>query len=93
MDVPRGAFPTDIPVEEGTELTVHRLSLGEGKSAKVAATILRPAFGKGSVAYKILEQKKGPKVLVMKYKAKSRYRRKRGFRASLSKIRIEKIGS
>jgi large subunit ribosomal protein L21 len=78
-------------VREGSELTVNHLELKDGKSVKAAAVILKPKFGNGSVTYKLLEQKKGPKILVMKYKAKSRYRKKRGFRAQLSKIVIEKI--
>jgi len=78
-------------IREDSELKVNRLSLKEGKSVKVPATILKPVFGKGFVTYKLLEQKKGPKVLIMKYKAKSRYRRKRGFRADLSKIAVERI--
>jgi len=78
-------------VREGSELLVNRLDLKDGKSAKAPATILEPVLGKGSVTYKVLEQEKGPKILVMKYKAKSRYRKKRGFRAQLTKIVVEKI--
>ena len=78
-------------VREGSELTVNHLEIKEGKSVKAEAIILEPNFGKGLVTYKLLEQKKGPKILVMKYKAKSRYRKKRGFRAQLSKIVVEKI--
>ena len=40
---------------------------------------------------KVLEQKKGEKVLVEKYKSKVRYRRRIGFRPHLTKILIEKI--
>src|SRR3990172_6686386 len=78
-------------VREGSELIVHHLELKDGKSAKAEAIILEPAFGKGSVTYKLLEQKKGKKILVMKYKAKSRYLKKRGYRSKLSKILVEKI--
>ena len=78
-------------VREGSELTVNHLDLKDGKSAKAEAVILEPAFGKGSVTYKLLEQKKGLKIVVMKYKAKSRYRKKRGYRSKLSKILVEKI--
>ncbi len=78
-------------VREGSELEVNHLPLKEGEKGKIDTLILRPKIGKGSVTYKLLEQKKGPKVLIMKYKAKSRYRRKRGFRADLSRILVEKI--
>jgi large subunit ribosomal protein L21 len=41
---------------------------------------------------KILENIRGEKLYVSKYKAKVRYRRRIGFRAALTKVRIEKIG-
>jgi large subunit ribosomal protein L21 len=40
----------------------------------------------------VLEEFKGDKLYVLKYKAKVRYRRRIGFRARLTKVRIEKIG-
>lgn len=43
------------------------------------------------VKAQILEQKKGEKIRVAKFKAKSRYRRVRGFRSLLTKLKIEKI--
>ncbi len=88
-------------VREGTELEVPHVDFGEGKSAKggsasvgkkeIEATLLKPNFGKGKAILKLLKQEKGPKITVMKYKAKSRYRRKKGFRAAVSRIVVEKI--
>lgn len=78
-------------VGEGTELEVNRLPLEEGKREKVAALVLKPKITEGSVTYKLLEHKKGPKLTIMKFRAKSRYRRKQGFRASLSRILVEEI--
>lgn len=78
-------------VREGTELEVHRLDLKEAGKAKVEALLLRPKIAKGHVEYKLLEHTRGPKIDVTTYKAKSRYRRKMGFRASLSKVVVEKI--
>lgn len=43
------------------------------------------------VEAKILEQKKGDKIRVMKFKAKSRYRKAIGFRPHLSVVKIDKI--
>jgi large subunit ribosomal protein L21 len=43
------------------------------------------------VEAKLLEQTKGDKIRVSKFKSKVRYRRVTGFRASLSKVLIEKI--
>ncbi|OGH09855.1 MAG: 50S ribosomal protein L21 [Candidatus Levybacteria bacterium RBG_16_35_6] len=45
------------------------------------------------VTGKVLEQFKGEKIRVSKFKAKVRVRRVLGFRAHLSKIKIEKIES
>ncbi len=42
---------------------------------------------------KIIEEKKGPKIRVAKYKAKVRYRRVTGHRQILSMVQIESIGS
>lgn len=78
-------------VKEGTELEVHRLDAKKGSKTKVEAAILRPKITKGSATYKILEHKRGPKIDVMTYKAKARYRRKKGFRADLSQVKVESI--
>jgi large subunit ribosomal protein L21 len=49
---------------------------------------------KGTVVNaKILEQKKGEKIRVAKFRAKSRYRRVQGHRQVLTKVQIEKITS
>jgi large subunit ribosomal protein L21 len=45
------------------------------------------------VVGEILDQIKGPKVRVSKYKAKSRYRKNRGFRAFLTRIRIVEVSA
>lgn len=51
----------------------------------------KPALENAKVTFEVLEQVKGKKVEVFKYKAKSRYRKKRGFRGSFSKIKIKEI--
>ena len=52
-----------------------------------------PTLNKLLVKVKIIEDEvKGKKLHVYKFKAKSRYRRKMGFRPKYSKILIEKIG-
>ena len=52
----------------------------------------KPTLGKTKVKVKLLEEKKGKKITIQKYKAKSRYRKKIGFRPIYSKLLIEKIG-
>lgn len=78
-------------IREGTELTVHLLPVKEGVKTKAKVTVIEPSIKEGTATYKVMEHLKGPKVVVMKFKAKSRYRKKMGFRSSLSKIVVEKI--
>lgn len=53
----------------------------------------KPFVLEAKVKGKLLEQKKGEKIRVAKFKSKVRYRRVAGFRAMLSKVQIEKIES
>ena len=55
------------------------------------ATVGKPAVSGAKVEAKVLNQVKGDKIHVYKFKAKSLYRRKTGFRAQLSEIKIENI--
>ncbi len=57
-------------------------------------TIGKPYINKAKVEFEILErEQKAPKVLIVKHKAKKRYRRKIGFRPHFSKIKITKIST
>ncbi len=58
-----------------------------GEGMKLGA----PTVSGAKVEGKILEQGKGEKVLVVKYKPKVHYRRKRGHRQLFTKVKIEKI--
>ncbi|MBL7141761.1 50S ribosomal protein L21 [Patescibacteria group bacterium] len=44
------------------------------------------------VEAEILAQEKGPKIKIIKYKPKTRYRRKRGHRQLYTKVKIIKVG-
>ena len=85
-------------VSEGQEILVDKIS-GEEINPDVLlfvdgdAVSLGTPFVKGaSVSVKVVEPEvKGEKIDVMKYKAKSRYRRKIGFRPQYSKLLIEKV--
>lgn len=50
-----------------------------------------PTISGATVKALVLEQKKGEKIRVAKFKAKARYRRVMGFRSRLTKVKIEKI--
>jgi large subunit ribosomal protein L21 len=51
----------------------------------------KPYVSGARVTGKILEQTKGDKIVVFKYRAKSRYRRKTGHRQKLTEVAIESI--
>ncbi len=52
----------------------------------------KPTVKEGKVTLKVVEPEvKGEKIYVRKYKAKSRYRRKIGFRPKYSKLLVQKI--
>lgn len=73
---------------EGKELTFDEVLLlvSDGK-----VKIGKPTVDGAKVKATLVEQTKGDKIRVSKFKAKARYRRTIGFRASLSKVKIEKI--
>jgi large subunit ribosomal protein L21 len=50
-----------------------------------------PTLSGVKVTGKVLEHSKGEKIRVAKFKAKAKYRRATGFRASLTKVQVEKI--
>ncbi len=88
-------------VKEGDELEVEKIEGEVGKEIVFDKVLLLEKQGKvkigtpyvegARVLGKILEQKKGKKIVVLKYKKKRRYRVKKGHRQLLTKIKIEKI--
>lgn len=89
---------TQYKVKEKDEILVGKLGgakfepevllLIDGEKVKVG----RPALKDVKVKLKVLkEEVKGKKLYVQKFKAKSRYRRKLGFRSVSSKLLVEKI--
>lgn len=74
--------------ESGDSVTIDNvLAVGEGESMKFGTPLVDGA----SVQAKILENKRGKKVLVFKKKRRKGYRNKRGHRQELSVIKIESI--
>jgi large subunit ribosomal protein L21 len=54
-------------------------------------TVAKDALANASVTASIVEQIKGPKLTVFKYKNKTGYRRKAGHRQPLTRIRVDAI--
>lgn len=85
-------------VKEKDEILVSKISgdvsprvLLVAESGKV--TVGAPEVKGAVITIKNLGDEKGEKLYVQKYKAKSRYRRKIGFRPQYTKLLIEKIVS
>ena len=57
-----------------------------------AVKVGKPVVANEKVEAVVVEELRGEKLYVAKYKAKVRYRKRIGFRAALTKVRIEKIG-
>lgn len=90
-------------VKEGDVLTIEKLPqrvggkidfsqillVGDEKAEKTQ--IGQPTVKGVKVEAEILDQGKGPKVRIIKFKPKVRYRRKTGHRQPLTKVKILKI--
>ena len=91
-----------LTVKEGDILFVNRfagtnagdtveikevLMVGDAEAAKFGA----PYVDGASVSAKILENKRGKKVVIIKKHRRKRYERKRGHRQELSVIKVESI--
>lgn len=74
--------------KEGSEVTFNEvLLLEKGKQLQIGTPFIKGA----KVIGKVLKEGKGKKVIVFKYKAKKRYKVKKGHRQPFSEIEITKI--
>jgi large subunit ribosomal protein L21 len=80
-----------LPNKEGDKLDFEALLVSddEGKEVKVGT----PTVSGVKVSATVVEHGKAKKVSVIKFKAKSRYRRNVGHRQPFTKIKIEKISA
>jgi large subunit ribosomal protein L21 len=84
-------------VQEGERLLVDRVKTEEGKTFHPEVLLLGgdgkfELAPKTQVTARVVGSALGDKITIGKYKPKSGYRRKTGFRAKLSQIEIESIG-
>ncbi|MDY6084324.1 MAG: 50S ribosomal protein L21 [Dialister sp.] len=78
-----------LAAEEGDEVVFDEVLFVSGDSMKVGT----PTVENARVTAKVLEQGKGKKLRIFKYKAKSNYRRRQGHRQPFTKVQIETIES
>ncbi len=77
-----------LDLEKGGKIDFEEILLtSDGKNVKIGNPYVKGA----KVKVEILEQFKDKKVIVFKYKPKKRYKRKKGHRQQLTKIKISKI--
>jgi len=77
-----------LPGAAGESLTFDQvLLLGDGESTQVGSPLLDGA----SVTAEVLEQARGPKIVVFKKKRRKNHRRKNGHRQDLTVVRITDI--
>jgi large subunit ribosomal protein L21 len=82
IEVERLALPA------GATVTLDRvLMVGDGESVRIGKPLVEGA----SVQATVLDQRRGRKITVFRYKPKERYRRKLGHRQSLTRLQIERI--
>jgi len=77
-----------LPAEAGDSVELDRVLL---VSAGDQVTVGTPTVPGAKVRATVLAQERGQKVIVFKYKAKVRYRRKLGHRQDLTRLQINEI--
>lgn len=88
-------------VENGDVVFVEKLEATEGATVELDKVLLisnegnlstgKPYVDGAKVEATVLEQGKGKKIIVFKYKAKKNYRKKQGHRQPYTKLKIENI--
>jgi large subunit ribosomal protein L21 len=88
-------------VEVGSKIDVEKLTATEGDKVELADVLLladgsevtagNPTVAGAKVTAQVLEQGRGPKAVIFKYKAKVRYRRRTGHRQPFTRLSIEEI--
>ena len=87
-------------VEIGSIITVDRLSAQAKKAVTLAPVLFvdgdkvthdKGELAKVTVSAEVLEDLRGPKIVIKKFKNKSGYKKRQGFRAELTKLKITDI--
>lgn len=73
--------------EKGKEIQLDKVLLYSNGEVKIGQPYLEDI----DIKARVVDHFKGEKITVTKYRAKSRYRRKQGFRPSLTRLKITQI--
>ena len=77
-----------LKVEEGAKITFDQVLLLNDGSLKIGT----PTVANAKVSGTVLQNGKGKKVIVYRYKRKSGYHKKNGHRQLFTEVKIDKIG-
>jgi large subunit ribosomal protein L21 len=90
-------------VQVGDTIDVERVSPGDDGSVALrpillvdddgAVTTDKDALAQATVSATVVEDRKGPKLTVFKYRNKTGYRRKTGHRQHLTRLRVDDISA
>ena len=90
-----------LKVFEGKEYEINKITGNKGEEIEITDVLLlhdgketkigNPLVKGSTVMLEITSQKKGDKIDGLVYKAKSRYRRRYGFRPNITKVMVKKI--
>ena len=88
-------------VKDGMEITVDLMDVEKGKKVELEALLkfddegktfeLGAPFLKEKVSAEVIDNVLGEKIRIARFKAKSRERKVRGFRAKLTKLKVIKV--
>lgn len=88
-------------VQVGETIDVEKLDVATGGQVRLDQVLLaandgdvqygRPMISGAAVTARVVRQHKGPKLIVFKYKSKSRYRRRTGHRQHLTQLMVQAI--
>ncbi|WP_372699119.1 50S ribosomal protein L21 [Arthrobacter sp. JSM 101049] len=76
-----------VPEAAGGTIELPALLLVDGDKVTSAAEEL----AKVTVTAEVLENLRGPKIVIQKYKNKTGYKKRQGFRAALTKVKVTSI--
>jgi large subunit ribosomal protein L21 len=88
-------------VQEGASIDVERLATPEGERVDLPEVLLldedgrvtvgTPTVAGVKVVAEVVSHGRGPKIIVFRYKAKTRYRKKTGHRQAFTRLTIQRI--
>ena len=87
-------------VEVGTIVVLDRLKADEGGKVELAPVLLvdgdaithdATALAKVKVEAEVIKHLRGPKITIQKFKNKSGYKKRQGFRADLTRVKVTGI--